>query len=65
MEIKKRFIENLIKVKPKNVMELVYFYTILKATREQLENTVRYESEKKSVYNLAFNPYNYIQAQDT
>jgi hypothetical protein len=44
LEIKKRFVENLIKIKPKNLMELVYFYTILKSVREQLESTVKYES---------------------
>ena len=44
LEIKKRFVENLIKIKPKNLMELGYFFTILKSVREQLESTVKYES---------------------
>ncbi len=44
LEIKKRFVENLIKIKPKNLMELGYFYTILKSVREQLKSTVKYES---------------------
>lgn len=57
LEIKKRVLENLVVVKPKGVVELAYFYSVLKVVGKRLEETVGYEAQKKSVYDLAFNPY--------
>jgi hypothetical protein len=50
-------LENFLKIKPKNVIELTYFYSILKTAVTRLDEAVVYEAQKKTVYDLAFNPY--------
>ena len=57
LEVKKRVLDNLLRIKPKNVMELAYFYSILKTAVTRLDEAVVYEAQKKTVYDLAFNPY--------
>jgi hypothetical protein len=47
----------MLRIKPKGVVEMAYFYSVITTALNKLDESVMYLAQKRTVYDLAFNPY--------